>query len=551
MYSKNFEMWPKGLPHDIEPETKTLFDNLVQSYADYGDKTALVFYETEISYNELYNTVLRLASWLTHEAGIAKGDRVGIFSQNCPQYVIAYYAILCAGGVVVPINPMCVSDELAYLLDNSGAKALFAAVELQDAFLPVLSQRDVVGVGIEYSDYLRTATQLPVPEFVRASGLDSNSLGLSPWRVAVNEARPFNRPEIGVADLAMLPYTSGSTGFPKGCMHNSLSAQHGVRSVYDWFGINHSDVLLIVAPMFHVVGLQAGINTAIACGATAVILPRWDREVAARAFHGYSVTVWPTVPSMVIDLLNMPDLDEYDISSLRVMFGGGTTMPEAVAAELKKRCGVTFLEGYGMTETCCPTTANPIEGALPQCAGLPVFNTDVRIVDHDTLVDLPTGEVGELLISGPQLLQGYWQDDEANAESFVEIEGGRYLRSGDLGYINEKGYVYVVDRIKRMINASGYKVWPSQVEATLHLNPAIDDVCVIASQDSKRGETVKAIVVRSILCEDITEEDIINWSRQHMAAYKIPRIIKFVDALPKTGSGKIRWREIQEAENNP
>jgi fatty-acyl-CoA synthase len=553
-YKKNFAAWPPGRPYNIAASRQVVYDNLERSVAECADKAAMVFYETEISYRELYDTVQRLASWLYHEAGIRKGDRVGIFSQNCPQYVIAYYATLCAGGVVVPMNPMYVEEELEYLLDNSGAKALFAATELNHAFVPVLDRRDVKGIAIEYKDYLRTATSLPVPDMVKGTGsrsageLTAQVANLTSWNQAVAESRPFERPQTDMDDLVMLPYTSGSTGNPKGCMHDSHSTQHALHGVFDWFGIGRDDVILCVAPMFHVVGLQAGMNTAIAQGCTMVILPRWDRQVAAHAIQNYRVTVWPAVPTMIIDLINMPGFDQCDISSLRVLFGGGSTLPEAVAAQLKALCGVSFLEGYGMTETCCPGTANPFHQPKAQCAGLPVFNTHLRIVDHETLQPMPDGEIGEVLICGPQVLKGYWQDDAANEESFVELEGRRFLRTGDLGYMDEQGYLFVVDRLKRMINASGFKVWPTQVEAVLYRHPAIDEVCVIASQDLKRGETVKALVVPSPSYPDVCADDIIEWSREHMAAYKIPRIIEFVSTLPKSGSGKVLWRQLQEDE---
>lgn len=553
-YKKNFAAWPPGRPHNIAPATRTLFANLEHSYQECADKTALVFYETEISYRELYQSVLRMASWLHHEAGVNRGDRVAIFSQNCPQYVIAYYATLAAGAVVVPLNPMYVEEELTYLLDNSGARVLFAATELGHAFVPVLERREIRAVAIEYQDYLRVETSLPVPDFVKGIGsrsateLAQQLPQLALWADVVNESRVFERPPTSLDDLVMLPYTSGSTGNPKGCMHDHHSTQHALRGVYDWFGIGRDDVILAVAPMFHVVGLQAGMNTAIACGCTAIILPRWDRQVAAHAICNYRVTVWPAVPTMIIDLINMPDFSRYDISSLRILFGGGSTLPEAVAAQLKELCGVAFMEGYGMTETCCPGTANPVHQPRPQCAGIPVFNTHVRIVDHDTLESMADGEVGEVLISGPQILRGYWQDDVANAESFVELDGRRYLRTGDLGYLDAEGYLYVVDRIKRMINASGFKVWPTQVEAVLYRHPAIAEVCVIASQDPKRGETVKALVVVSGAYPQLRAEDIIEWSREHMAAYKIPRLIEFVPSLPKSGSGKVLWRQLQEEE---
>lgn len=554
MYHKNFKAWPPGHPHTMALPTTTVYSNFEQSVAECPDNNALVFYESCVNYRDMHQQVCQLASWMALQAGVAKGDRVGIISQNSPQYVIAYYAALRIGAVVVPMNPMYVEEELEYLVDNSGAKVLFAAMELHHAFVGVMDRRDLKVVGIEYKDYLTVDTELPVPEFVRQqeypSDIDKHS-HFTRWNTAMEEGagNSLEAVETTMDDLVMLPYTSGSTGNPKGCMHSNTSVQHALRSVYDWFGIQRGDVVLAVAPMFHVVGLQAGMNTAIAKGGTLIILPRWDREVAAHAIHNFHVTVWPAVPTMAIDLINMPGFDQCDVSSLRVMFGGGTTMPEAVAERLYELCGVTFLEGYGMTETCCPATANPPQAPKAQCAGLPVFNTEMRVIDHETLEDMPQGEVGEVVISGPQILQAYWQDDEANAESFITLDEERYLRTGDLGYVDDMGYFFIVDRLKRMINASGFKVWPTQVEAVLFRHPAIDEACVIATQDPKRGETVKALIVKNPAYADVTEDDIINWSREHMAAYKIPRAVRFVDALAKSGSGKVLWRQMQEEEN--
>lgn len=551
MYQKNFNAWPPGHPKEVPLPTSTVYSNFERSVARSPEDVAIIFYETAISYQELHQDVCRLATWMHNSAGISKGDRVGIFSQNCPQYVVALYAALRLGAVVVPINPMYVTEELAFIVQNSGLKLLFAANELHWAYLPLIHQQKVRVVGIQYRDYIRTQTALPVPEFVTHQDTPLELDGIrnfTSWYKAMSKGEVVDIQATDMSDLVLLPYTSGSTGNPKGCCHDNTSVQHALTGVYDWFNIRQGDVFLAVAPMFHVVGLQAGLNCSIAKGGTLIIVPRWDREVAAHAIHNYRVTVWPTVPTMVMDLIEMPDFERYDISSLRVMFGGGTSMPEAAAQKLIALTGVTFLEGYGMTETCCPATANPPHASKKGCAGVPVFNTDIVVVDPDTFELLPVGEVGEVLICGPQVMQGYWYNEESNHESFVTLEGRRFLRTGDLGKYDEDGYLFIVDRIKRMINASGYKVWPTQVEAMLMHHDAIKEVCVIASHDPKRGETVKALVVLRPDYLDVNAKQIMDWSRQHLAAYKIPRIVEFVESLPKSASGKVLWRELQEQE---
>lgn len=551
MYKKNLNAWPPGYPEDKPLATQTVFENLQHSFDECADKSALVFYDTKISYRELYDTVAQVAGWLVNCAGVAKGDRVAIIAQNSPQSVIAYYATLRAGAVVVPLNPMYVVEEVAYLLDDSNAKVIFSASDLSQAVAPAVKDRDVKVVGIAYNDYIREKTDLNVPAFILESLIAEELSGLpnyTAWSdvLAANESAAVVN--TAMDDLIVLPYTSGSTGMPKGCMHTNTSVQHGCVGVYDWHGIGRYDISLAIAPFFHVVGMQAGMNVAISRGATLVIQPRWDREVAAQTIQRYGVTVWPAVPTMVIDMMNMPNFDQFDISTLRSVFGGGSAMPESVAIKLKEICGVTFNEGYGMTETICPTTANPPQAPRTNCVGLSVFNTHIRVVDPDTLQEVAEGENGEILISGPQVMQGYWRQPDANAESFVEMDGMRYLRSGDLGYIDKDGYVYIVDRIKRMINASGFKVWPTQVEAVMHRHPAVAEVCIIGTKDPKRGETVKALIVPK---SDVTAnaEEIELWSREHLATYKVPRIIEFVESLPKSGSGKVLWRELQEQEN--
>jgi len=280
-----------------------------------------------------------------------------------------------------------------------------------------------------------------------------------------------------------------------------------------------------------------------------VILPRWDRELAGRLIARHRVTHWTCIPTMVIDLLGSPDCASFDLSSLRYLSGGGAAMPQAVAERLQREFGITFAEGYGLTETAAPTHANPPERAKLQCLGIPIFGTDSRIIDPETLRELPIGEVGEIVSHGPMVFKGYWGHPEATRAAFVEIDGKPFFRTGDLGRMDDEGYFFITDRLKRMINASGFKVWPSEVELMLFKCPAVQEACVIASRDAYRGETVKAVIVLRAEARGSTRaEDIVAWAHEHMAAYKVPRRVEFVDALPKSGSGKVMWRLLQERE---
>jgi fatty-acyl-CoA synthase len=292
-----------------------------------------------------------------------------------------------------------------------------------------------------------------------------------------------------------------------------------------------------------------GVLANVYLGATTVMLPRWDRELAARLIAHHQVTHWTCIPTMIIDLLGSPNVAEFDLSSLRYLSGGGAAMPQAVAERLQRDFGLTFAEGYGLTETAAPSHANPPERAKLQCLGMPIFGTDSRIVDPVTLRELADGETGEIVTRGPMVFKGYWGHPEATEAAFIELDGERFFRTGDLGRRDDEGYFFITDRLKRMINASGFKVWPSEVELLLFKCPAVQEACVIAAHDDYRGETVKAVVVLTASARGRTrEQDIIDWAREHMAAYKVPRIVSFVDSLPKSGSGKVMWRLLQDQE---
>jgi fatty-acyl-CoA synthase len=253
---------------------------------------------------------------------------------------------------------------------------------------------------------------------------------------------------------------------------------------------------------------------------------------------------------MMVDFLSNPNLARYDLSSLQVLGGGGAAMPEALAQKLADTLGLDFIEGYGLTETMAPTHINPTQRPKKQCAGIPIFNTDARVLDLETGRECAAREVGEIVVHGPQVFRGYWKQPQASEEAFLEHDGERFFRTGDLGYYDEEGYFFITDRLKRMINAAGFKVWPAEVEAMLYAHPGIQEACVIGTRDPRRGETVKAVVVLKPAARGrVTPEDIAAWAREKMAAYKVPRVVELVETLPKTATGKIFWRQLQEEEN--
>jgi fatty-acyl-CoA synthase len=399
-----------------------------------------------------------------------------------------------------------------------------------------------------YSDYLPEHTDLTVPEFVKAGRDVPVRSGVIEWRDALAAAFAPGPHQAGPDDLACMPYTSGTTGKPKGCVHTHRSVMFNVVASSSWSMPTVPDhVALAVLPFFHVTGMQVSMNALIYGGSSIAIMPRWDRDVAGQLITRYGVTSWTAIPTMLIDFLSNPNLHRYDISSLRRVAGGGAAMPAAIAQKLKDLTGQEYMEGYGLSETMAATHTNPPQRLKKQCLGIPLCNTDARVIDPASFKEMPVGEVGEIVMHGPQVFQGYWNDPQKTADAFIDIEGKKFFRSGDLGYMDEEGFYFFTDRLKRMINASGYKVWPAEVEAMMYENKEIQECCIIASRDAYRGETVKAVVVKRA-GSDVTEQAIIDWAHERMAAYKTPRVIEFVETLPKSATGKVMWRALQEKE---
>ena len=554
MPSAALKHWPPGLPQQLTLPQTNLFFNVQVSAARYPDKPFLVFYDASISFAEFEREAERMAGYLQQDCGVQAGDRVLLMMQNSPQWVLAFYAILRANAVVVPVNPMNRAEELRHYLDDSGASVAFVAQDLLPQVQPLLGSSGLRRVIVAtYSDYLsevsadRASSAIKVPDFVAAPRQLLTHDGLTPWAAMLAAERRPGPLTAGPDALCVLPYTSGTTGQAKGCMHTHRSVMSTAVGGINWFSRTQDAVYLAVLPFFHVTGLSGSLNGPLYIGATVVILPRWDRAAAALCMQRYRVTVWQTISTMMIDFLSSPALAEYDLSSLAGIRGGGAAMPAAICAKLKVLTGLDYVEGYGMSETMAATHINPPQRPKAQCLGLPVFDVEARVVDPATLAAVPQGETGEILIHGPQVMQGYWRNPEATQQAFVELDGKRFLRSGDLGCVDAEGYFFMTDRLKRMINASGYKVWPAEVEALMYHHPAILEACVIGVPDERRGETVKALVVLNADSQGrVSEQDIIDWSHAQMAAYKSPRIVEFVTSLPKSGSGKVMWRELQE-----
>jgi fatty-acyl-CoA synthase len=561
-HTLHYKVWPKRLPHRITAPATSLWHNLAVSALRYPNKAALVFFGRVFTYAEVLDKAERLAATL-HDMGVKKGDRVVLNMQNCPQWVIAHFAILRANAVVVPVNPMNRAEELKhYIIDPDARVAITAAdlaPELVKANVQLPPEQQLQHLIVtHYSDAFdlqAEAAALP-PAWQEWLGTQhpapaAGDCQVRSWSEALAQGAQGRLPDHTATpqDLAVLPYTSGTTGLPKGCMHTHASIMHNAVASSLWGNSTPENTVLSVVPMFHITGMVSVMHASIYGGATLVIMPRWDRELAGRLISTWRVTHWTNIPTMVIDLLASPNFAAFDLSSLVYIGGGGAAMPQAVAQRLWEQYGLRFAEGYGLTETAAPSHSNPPDATKQQCLGVPFLNVDARVIDPLTLEEMPLGEQGEIIMCGPQNFSGYWKRPEATEAAFIEIDGKRFFRSGDLGRVDDEGYFFITDRLKRMINASGFKVWPAEVEALMFKHPAIQEACIISTRDAYRGETVKAVVVlRQSHKGQVSEADIIDWCKENMAAYKYPRVVQFVDALPKSGSGKVMWRTLQEAE---
>ena len=553
--------WPKRLPYQLTAPQTSLWMNLQISALRYPQKVALVFMGRTWSYSELQFEAEKIASAL-RKMGVQKGDRVVLDMQNCPQLVITHFAILRLDAVVVPVNPMNRTEELKHYILDPDAKVAVTTADLAPELAAASnalekSQRlkhllvtqftdvfDAANIGPDelpanWSDWLKTVHALPLLEGGEVHAWVSVSQG----DVSLGPVTAQSE------DLAVLPYTSGTTGLPKGCMHTHGTIMHNAMSSGLWANGTPENKCLCVVPMFHITGMVSVMHATIFMGATLILMPRWDRDLAGRLISKWKVTHWTNIPTMVIDLLGSANMAQFDLTSLQNIGGGGAAMPEAVAQRLLDQFGLRYIEGYGLTETAAPSHTNPPDAPKKQCLGIPFMSVDSRVVDPETLQELPQGESGEIVMAGPQIFKGYWKRPEATASAFFERDGKSFFRSGDMGRIDEEGYFFMTDRLKRMINASGFKVWPAEVEALMFKHPAIQEACIISTKDAYRGESVKAVVVlRSTHIGQVSEQDIIDWCRDTMAVYKVPRVVEFIEVLPKSGSGKVMWRALQEAE---
>lgn len=532
--------WPPHKPKNLQLPATGLMHNLRVTAERYPTKTAIWFYGRSLSYRELREQAGRLAGHLA-EHGVRKGDRVVIWMQNSPAWVVAAHACWHLGAVVIPLAPMLQPREFGFFLQDAGVRVGIVGGELYEK-----AKQGGLGHAVVANVMLGTDREtagIPIPD-----GMNVDPV-LQAGDVTLEQAlqhQPAPEADVSSDDLCVMPYTSGTTGLPKGCMHTHGSVQANVFGSQVWVSGTPEDVYLSTMPFFHVTGFINSLLTPIANGGRIILMARWDKDVARQLIRTHGCTVWTNTPTMLIDMMASPNYDPADLKTLRKVTGGGASLPEAIGKRFKDTTGLEFMEGYGLSETMAQCHTNPDGRAKLQCLGIPVFNVDARILDLDTLTEAPTGQVGEIIVHGPQVMKGYWNRPEETAGVFVAIDGKEFLRTGDLGYMDEEGYFFFSDRLKRMVNVSGLKVWPAEVENKFHAHPAVQEACVISVPDERTGERARALIVLKE-GHSVTAEELESWAREQMASYKVPRDYQFVDSLPRSPTGKVAWRPLQEA----
>ncbi|OZS77268.1 long-chain fatty acid--CoA ligase [Tetzosporium hominis] len=545
--------YPEQIPHTLTYEEIPIQEFLTRSAKNYPDNVAIHFMGKEMKYAELYESALKFANYL-QTLGIQKGDRVAIMLPNCPQGVIAFYGILYAGGIVVQTNPLYTEREAQYQLKDAGAKAIITLDILYPRISKIMKETDLENLIITgIKDYLPFPKNMVYPFIqkkqygfsVKVEHRGSNHLFTEVMKVAKAE-----KEDVAIDfenDLAMLQYTGGTTGFPKGVMltHKNLVTNVTMCKTWLYECEDGKERVLGILPFFHVYGMTTVLVLSIMQANTMILLPKFDVETALKTIDKQKPTLFPGAPTIYIGILNSPNLGKYDLSSINACISGSAALPVEVQEKFERVTGGRLVEGYGLTETSPVTHANLVytDKRVKGSIGIPWPDTDSAIFQMDSTEPLPVGEVGEIAVRGPQVMKGYWNRPE---ETEMVIRDGWFL-TGDLGYMDEDGYFYIVDRKKDMIIAGGFNIYPREIEEILYEHEAIQECVVAGIPDPYRGETVKAyIVVKD--GHNVTEEELNDYCRTKLAAFKVPRFYEFREELPKTAVGKILRRTLIEEE---
>ncbi|MBP7766156.1 MAG: long-chain fatty acid--CoA ligase [Deltaproteobacteria bacterium] len=508
-------------------------------------KAATDFYGSEMTFTQLRTQTLRMANALV-QLGVKKGDRIGLALPNCPQYLIAYYAILSAGAIVVNMNPLYTHDELKFMLENTNVGVLVTFDGALPTMRPLARELDMVLIVTRVTDYI---TGLGVST---AKGLDLEE-GWHHFSELIEGCSHTQIPRVDLtpSDAALIQFTGGTTGVPKGALltHGNvvaatLQCSLWGNSITSFVTYEKRNVLGIL-PYFHIYGNTCAMNWGMLNAATQVLVPRFDiDEVLGTIKRVDQITYFPAVPTMITAVVNHPKAEEMNLDQrFRFFNSGGAPMPSELIRKVKD-LGIFYGEGWGMSETASLGISNPILSCRTGAIGVPIMENDVRLVDVENgMQDVKPGQPGEILIKGPSVMQGYWNNPE---ETKLQLTDG-WLRTGDIGQADEDGYIYIVDRKKDMIIAGGFNIYPREVDEALYRHPKIAEAVTVGVPHEYRGETVKAFVVVKP-GENLTQEEVVEFCRSKLAAYKVPKAVEFRESLPKSAVGKILRKILRDEE---
>ncbi len=536
------KVWPDWMPRQIEVH-KSFTEYFRDQAAKSPATVAIDFYGLQINYQDLNCQIDQFANALI-QRGLQKGDRVGIYMQNCPQFVISFFAIVRAGGTVLSLNPMFRSMELTQVLQKTTPSVVIVQNDLYPEMSKALATCPAsLVIQTHLADYIPAIPTLPPP--IEISEQIETDPGCINFMDLLNEGEPTPVCRIDDLDkdLALLQLTGGTTGKTKAAMISTRALTVAVTGSVYWSRLTSEDIFLGVSPFFHIMGLQVIMIPTLISGGKLVILSRFSPEVTARAISEKKCTVWVAAPTMITALLNMPEVNSYDFSSLRIAVTGGSPIPLSLQerfSEIAPKCDLG--EGYGTTEILSQGGATtPLGRWKAGFIGIPTIN-EIKIINiNNRQKEMPANQVGMIVIKGPALMNGYWNDPEETAMSFLN----GWFCTGDLGLMDEEGYLKVVGRKKELIICSGFNVYPGDVENILSRHPAVLEVAVISVPDTYRGESPKAVVVLKKQFEGkVSEDNIICWCKKNMASYKRPHIVEFREALPKSAAGKVLKRKL-------
>jgi len=534
--------YQKGVPPTVEVPLKSVAQAFDEATARAPERPAVVFYGRSISYRELREATDRLACALA-DLGVKKGDRVALYLLNSPQFIIAYFAALKCGATVTPISPVYTSHEVRYQLEDSGARAIVCQDILHEKVAKCGATLDLV-VVTNVNEYL--------PALKRLFGKKAEVAGKVHWLQDLLKKYPPSAPAVAIdpkRDLAALPYTGGTTGNPKGVMlthYNLVAAQAMGQAAFPVFE-QGKEVILAFLPFFHIYGQVVIMLQGLCQGHLLVLFTSPDTEAILDAMERYGATVFYGVPTLYEYLKDHKDTNKANWRRLKLIVSGADTLHESTTQGWTRRTGSTITEGYGLSETCATSHINPLQRPKTGSFGCPITSMQAAVIDPESQEFVPPNETGELVLCGPNVMQGYWQRPEETARAFIDKGGVRWMRTGDLVRMDDEGYFHFYDRSKDLIKFKGYSIFAKDVEDVLYAHPQVKAAGVIGVPDPAVGQRIKAIVVlQGDARGKLSEEEIKAYCRQSLAEYKVPHIVEFRGELPKTDVGKVSRRELRD-----